>query len=585
MATAATEPTVAQSRWLRLRPSEDKLFLVLALATGALAGFAAVCYHLFIEKLFAWVFAGDPTNVARWRWVASPAVGGLIGGFILLRWRQARGSGINQLRTSLLVHNGHVSMRGTIGKFLASGIGIGMGLPLGPEDPALHIGGGLASAIGGWFALSKKRRQQMVSVGAAAGLAAAFNTPITAVIFVLEEIVGDINAPLLGPAILASVASVIVERAMLGGEPLFRVPNYQLGHASELIFYAVLGLLGGVASAAFTSSVVHLRGWLGRLRRRGPFDWVSTAGGFVAGMLALVVPGILGVGYRRVNDALDGTLVLKVLLLLFICKMLATMVAFASGNSGGMFAPSLYFGAMLGGAVGVFAREQFGSVISSPGPYALVGMGAMFAGIIRAPITSIFMIFEVTQDYQIMLPVMIANIIAFAVARALDPHPMFEALAMQDGVHLPSKEDRYMAILAVGDAMRAGQRFEPDVTVERASELLRLSAEEAGMVAHDGHLLGVVTADLLARSERGQLVGEVASEALRSSIFPDEAVAVALSRLGGGATLLPVVSRIDPTELLGVVGVADVLRAYGLAQDRPAKHALVQPEARESATP
>jgi CIC family chloride channel protein len=583
MATATNDPIPTSSRWQRLRPSEDKLFLVLALATGALAGFAAVCYHLFIVMLFRWVFAGDPSHVARWRWVASPAIGGLLGGFILLRWRQARGSGINQLRTSLLVHDGHVSLRGTIGKFLASGIGIGLGLPLGPEDPALHIGGGLASALGRWFALSKKRRQQMVSVGAAAGLAAAFNTPITAVIFVLEEIVGDINAPLLGPAILASVTAVIVERAMLGGEPLFRVPNYQLGRVSELIFYAVLGLLGGIFSAAFTSSVVYLRGWLGRLKRRGPFDWVSTTGGLLAGALALVIPGILGVGYSHVNDALDGTLVLKVLVLLFVCKMLATTVAFASGNSGGLFAPSLFFGAMLGGVVGTVARGYFGNVISSPGPYALVGMGAMFAGIIRAPITSIFMIFEVTQDYQIMLPVMIANIIAFAVARALHPHPMFESLAMQDGVHLPTKEDRYMAMLTVSDAMRAGQRFEPEVPAERAAELLRLGDEDAGMVLRDGRLAGLITADLLARAPMLATVGEIAVDPARYSIFPDEGLAAALARLGGGASLLPVVSRIDPSQLLGVVGVRDVLRAYGLAQDRPAKkHVLVQPEARES---
>jgi CIC family chloride channel protein len=569
----------------RLRPNEGRLFVIISIVIGVLAGIAVIGYHFLIAGIFDKIYWRGVEHSLLWKRVLFPTLGALFGGALLLRWNDARGSGVNQVRISLLVHDARMSVRGTIGKFLASGIAIGCGLPLGPEDPAIHIGGGVASALGRLMGLSKKRLQELIPVGAAAGLAAAFNTPITAVIFTLEEIVGDINAPMLGSTVLAAVIAVMIRRAAIGPQPLFVVPQYSFSHVSELLLFALLGLVGGAASAGFTRLVAWLREELGRLPRRGPFDMVTVSGGAVAGALALLAPRMLGVGYGIVNDALNEHLVFKVLLLLFAMKVLATAVSFASGNSGGLFAPSLFIGAMLGGAIGSAGARYFPSQILSPGTYALVGMGATFAGIIRAPITSFFMIFEVTQDYQIMLPVMIANMISYAVAEVLHNEPLFDVLARQDGIHLPRKEDRQLQTLTNAEAMRQPS-IELDAREPVSTALARIppNTPEAFVVTNDGTLAGVVTRSALRQKmaeNPGEPVGHVAILREQYLAYPDESLALSLEKLRQGAILLPVVSRLQPDQLLGVVEASDVLRAYRIAVE-PTEKKTINPEARET---
>jgi chloride channel protein, CIC family len=569
----------------RLRPNEGRLFVVISIVIGVLAGIAVIGYHFLIAAIFDSIFWRAVDNSLLWKRIVFPTIGALFGGALLLRWADARGSGVNQVRISLLAHDARMSVRGTIGKFLASGVAIGCGLPLGPEDPAIHIGGGVASALGRLMALSKKRLQELIPVGAAAGLAAAFNTPITAVIFTLEEIVGDINAPMLGSTVLAAVIAVMIRRAAVGPQPLFPVPHYSFSHASELLLFALLGLVGGVASAGFTRLIASLREYLGRIPRSGPIDVVTVSGGAAAGAMALVAPRILGVGYGDVSDALNAHLALKVLLLLFSFKLLATAVSFSSGNSGGLFAPSLFIGAMLGGAVGVAGAHYFPSQILSPGTYALVGMGATFAGIIRAPITSFFMIFEVTQDYEIMLPVMIANVIAYAVAQALHNEALFDVLARQDGIRLPRKEDRQLQTLTNADAMKPPS-IEFDVSEPVGSALARIppGAPEAFVVTKDGSFAGVVTRSSLrqaAASKPATPVGQIAVLREQYLAYPDESLALSLEKLRQGAVLLPVVSRLHPDHLLGVVEASDVLRAYRIAVE-PTENKMIKPEAREA---
>lgn len=569
----------------RLRPNEGRLFVIVSIVIGVLAGLAVIAYHFLIAKIFGSIYWRGVEHSLLWKRIIFPIIGALFGGALLLRWRDARGSGVNQVRISLLAHDAQMSVRGTAGKFLASGIAIGCGLPLGPEDPAIHIGGGVASALGRLIALSKKRLQELIPVGAAAGLAAAFNTPITAVIFTLEEIVGDINAPMLGSTVLAAVIAVMIRRAALGSQPLFAVPQYSFSHASELLLFAILGLFGGVASAGFTQLLAWLRERLGRVPRRGAFDLITVSGGAVAGGLALLAPRILGVGYDTVSEALNGHLLLKVLFLLFILKLLATAIAFSSGNSGGLFAPSLFIGAMLGGAVGTAGAHYFPSQILSPGTYALVGMGATFAGIIRAPITSFFMIFEVTQDYEIMLPVMIANVIAYAVAEVLHKEALFDVLARQDGIRLPRKEDRQLQTLTNADAMRQ-PRIELDVSEPVDSALARIppGTQEAFIVTSDASFAGVVTRASLrqaAAREPSTPVGQIAVLREQYLAYPDESLALSLEKLRQGAVVLPVVSRLHPDHLLGVVEASDVLRTYRIAVE-PTREKTVKPEARET---
>jgi CIC family chloride channel protein len=278
--------------------------------------------------------------------------------------------------------------------------------------------------------------KELVPIGAAGALSAAFNTPVAAVLFALEEIIGDMNAALIGSTVVASVAAVIVERAILGNEPLFRVPTYHLVHPAELAAYAALGVVGGLVSLVFCKTLLGLR----MAFKRMP-TWSNVVqpavGGAIIGALIIFAPEVMGVGYEYVDQALNGGLVLRTLLLLCVMKLVATIVSYASGNAGGIFAPTLYIGAMAGGALGMLVHRYAPFPTGDPGAYALVGMGTLFAGIIRAPMTSVFMVFEITQDYQILVPLMVANLLSFVISRRFQPVPVYHALLRQDGIELP----------------------------------------------------------------------------------------------------------------------------------------------------
>jgi len=312
---------------------------------------------------------------------------------------------------------------------------IGSGQSMGREGPSVQIGAGLASWVGQWLRLSPRRIQSLVPVGASAALAAAFNTPVAAVLFSLEEIVGDMNAPLLGATVVASVSAVIVERSLLGNEPLFHVPQYQLARPSELLAYAALGVIGGIASLVFCKGLLQTR-LMFRALPAWTKTWQPVIGGLAIGGIIVVFPQVAGVGYQYVDRALNGGLLLSTMAALCVVKLGATIISYASGNAGGIFAPSLYLGAMLGGAVGLATRHFAPFPVAEPGAYALVGMGTLFAGIIRAPLTSVFMIFEITQDYQILVPLMIANLLSFSISRRYQPEPVYQALLRQDGIIL-----------------------------------------------------------------------------------------------------------------------------------------------------
>src|SRR3954469_7589996 len=338
----------ATPRQLRLR--ENQLFLVLAILVGVLAGLSAVLFSVSIEQVSRRLFGLAPS---RARLFLIPPIVSVATGILLAKvFPDARGSGVPQTESAYHLAGGQIPARVPIGKFITGVLCVGSGHSMGREGPSVQIGAALASTIGRWIGVSPERVRELVPVGAAGALAAAFNTPGAAVLFSLEEIIGNMNAKLIGAAVVASVASVIVERSILGNEPLFHVPTYQLMHPAELVAYAVLGVLGGVVSLVFCKSILSLRqmflslpGWTKA--------WQPLVGGLTIGMLLLVTPAVMGVGYDYVDLALNGGLVLRTLLFFGGLKLVATVVSYASGNAGGIFAPSLYIGAMLGGAVGV----------------------------------------------------------------------------------------------------------------------------------------------------------------------------------------------------------------------------------------
>ncbi|MEX2271180.1 MAG: chloride channel protein [Vicinamibacterales bacterium] len=423
--------TALSVQQLRLR--ENQLFLALTIVVGILAGLAAVLFTLAIEWASRLFFGIDPTAA---RLFLVPIAVSLAAGIMLARvFPEARGSGIPQTEAAFHLNGGVIPARVPIGKFLMGVLCIGGGHSVGREGPSVQIGAGLASVVGQWVPLPPERLKALVPVGAAGALAAAFNTPIAAVIFALEEVIGDMNAPLLGSTVVASVASVMVERSILGNEPLFRVPPYQLVHPAELAAYGALGVIGGILAVIFCKSLLALRGAFLRMPARTR-ALQPAMGGVAIGAILIAVPQVMGVGYGYVDQALSGGLALRVLVLLCLVKLVATLISYASGNAGGVFAPSLFIGAMAGAAVGTLVNQYAPFPTAAPGAYALVGMGALFAGIVRAPLTSVFMIFEITQDYEILVPLMVANLLAFALSKHYQPVPLYRALLRQDGIEL-----------------------------------------------------------------------------------------------------------------------------------------------------
>ncbi|MEP7117619.1 MAG: chloride channel protein, partial [Acidobacteriota bacterium] len=486
--------------WLRpllraqeLRLRENQLFLVLTIVVGVLAGLSAVLFALAIDQVSHRLFGLDPS---RLRLFAVPPLVSLVTGVMLVKFfPDVRGSGVPQTEAAYHLAGGVIPGRVPFGKFLTGILCIGSGHSMGREGPSVQIGAGIASSIGRWVGLSPARVRDLVPVGAAGALAAAFNTPVAAVLFALEEIIGDMNAPLLGSTVVASIASVSVARSILGNEPLFHVPVYHLEHPAELLAYAVLGVLGGLLSAAFCKALLVSRAWF-RLLPAATRAWQPAMGGVVIGGVIVFAPAVMGVGYEYIGQALNGGLLPSTMLALCVLKLGATVVSYASGNAGGIFAPSLYIGAMAGGALGTVVHNFAPFPTGDPGAYALVGMGTLFAGIIRAPLTSVFMIFEITQDYQILVPLMVANMLSLAISRRFQATPVYHALLQQDGVHLPSSSGPAAEARNAQSVMRAASHFlAPDLSVQQAATVAFAHGASAHLVGSSSAALGVITCD------------------------------------------------------------------------------------------
>ncbi len=424
----------------KLQEREDNVFLVLALVIGALTGLSVVAFILLTEREGLRLY---PEGGSPWRRVLLPVGGSLGIGYLLLRYfPNARGSGV----------------------------------PLGREGPSVQGGAGIASVLGRSLGLRPEKVKALLPVGAAAAIAAAFNTPLAAVLFSLEEIMGDLHAPVLGSVVLASATSWLVLHLLLGNHPLFQVSQYQLVNPLEFGIYAVLGVAGGLVSVVFTKLLLDMR----QRFLRFPLKTVwfqPVAGGLLVGLMGWFVPQVMGVGYGYVGDVLNGRMALNLMVLLVVLKLLAVTTSYASGNAGGIFGPALFIGAMLGGTVGTVAHLLLPGYTATPGAYALVGMGAVFAGIVRAPMTSVVMIFEMTQDYAVIVPLMIANLVSLFISSRLQREPIYEALAVQDGIHLPTAETRQRhGRRQITRIMHAATESLPsEVTVEEALERVRSS--------------------------------------------------------------------------------------------------------------
>jgi CIC family chloride channel protein len=559
--------------WSLLTGREDRLLIILSLVIGVVVGLTVVAFLLVTGRFAARMY---PPGGAPWRRFAIPTAGSLISGYLLYKYfPNARGSGIPQAKFALFIRDGYIALRTVFGKFLCCSISLASGIALGREGPSVQIGAGIASVIGRSFGLSPAKVKALVPVGCSAALAAAFNTPIAAVLFSLEEVLGDMHAPVLGSVVLSSATSWMVLHLFLGDQPLFHVPPYRLVHPLEFGIYAVLGIVGGLASVFFVKFLLALRIWFRQLPKSTV--WFQPAiGGLFVGLVALAVPGVLGVGYDFVDGVLGGDSTLRTMALLAVLKLIATPMCYSSGNAGGIFGPSLFIGAMIGGSVGSVAHTWLPAFTASPGAYALVGMGALFAGIVRTPLTSVIMIFEMTRDYSIIVPLMIANLISFVISWQLQREPIYEALALQEGVFLPTAESREeLAGARVSQIMRTNpQLLSPDATIEEARALFAQHHANAWPTGEGTRVEGIVTraqvdqADsagaALEVSAREILVRDVAEDGY-AYVHPDHPVSYALERMRAtGFDALPVVSRAGIHELCGVLTLNQILESYGV---------------------
>ena len=563
---------------MRFVPGESQRVFILTLIVGAACGLAAVSFHLAIswaEELLIDRALKAPGIGWMWLGVLTPAMGGLFGGLLLAYLVPgARGSGIPQVKVAYAVKGGRIPLRDTVGKFVLSALQIGSGGSLGREGPTVHICAGIAAALGRTFALSQKNLKRLLPVGAAAGIAAAFNAPIAAVTFTIEEVVGDLDQTVLSGVIVAAAIAAAIERGILGEHPVFTVTEtFGLHYASSIILYAVLGVLAGFVSLAFTESLLGVR-MLFRRMTAVPVWAQPAVGGALTGVLIvaaiyfLQTGGINGGGYDVLDSALSGKLAFKVMAALCVMKLAATVFSYSSGGAGGIFAPSLFIGGMLGGVVGYFDISLLGHPSSQLGAFALVGMGAVFAGIVRAPITSVLIIFEMTGSYGLILPLMIANMTSYALARRFRHTPIYEALLVQDDIFLPhpSRSTAHaLERLQVSQAMNTDPVvLRRDMTVREAAEFVqRYEFTTFPIVDAESNCVGSITEMRLRRNlvekQAERSIAEIADEC--RSVQSDEPLATAVLLMHESRVRqLAVTDHATDAKLAGIITMSDIVR-------------------------
>jgi CIC family chloride channel protein len=557
----------AASKLLRSLFREERFFLVLSVFIGVFSGLIVVSFRFAIDWCRIYLL-GSGAQLSTMRLILAPTLTGLLIAFLVIRFfPHARGSGVNQTKAAVYIYNGYIPLRTAVGKFIISALAIGSGQSLGPEDPSLQIGATIASMLGRRIRLSRDRMRLIAPVGAAAGLAAAFDAPISAVLFVIEEVIGRWTAGILGSVVLSAVSSVVVTRWFMGSESLFRIPPVEMQRPSELLAYVILGIVGGLASVVLAIGIEELRPRCRSLPQWTQYFQPAVAGLLIGCIAALGAPQVMGAGYDYMDEAIHGHFTWQFLALLALLKIVATMLSFVSGTPGGMFAPTLFIGAMFGAAVGGVGHVLFPQLSWSPGTYALVGMGVLFAGFLRAPMTSVFMVLEVSGNYSIILPVIVANTFSYVISRGLHESAIFDVLTRQDGLDLPSMEEqREENILRVEDAMRQSaipvmSARDLQDTVEGtwpqdAPEALLVRLEPSGW-----SLLTRKELEQLRRPDGSQTTAALLASRKVPFLHPDHSLDMALRYVDRWA-VVPVVSRADFSKLEGVVDRDGVWERY-----------------------
>ncbi len=563
----------------RFRTNEHATMSILAIIVGLAGGFGAIGFRYLIDfvQTIAYGSGGSLLDVVQslpWdRKVWVPAAGGLlVGPLVYFFAREAKGHGVPEVMAAVALKNGVIRKRIVLIKSFVSAICIGTGGSVGREGPIVQIGSAIGSTLGQVLRLSPGRMKILVGCGAAAGIAATFNAPIAGSMFALEIILGDFALATFSPIVISAVVATAVSRHFLGDVPAFIVPAYELVSAWELPIYALLGLFCAVVAVSFTKGLYKIEDLFDAFKF--PEYLKAVFGGLILGVMALYFPHILGVGYGGIDLALGQKLAWWLMILLVLCKIVATSITIGSGGSGGIFAPSLFVGAMAGGFFGSVAHRILPAVTASPGAYSIVGMGAVVAGTTHGPLSAILILFEMTGDYKIILPLMIACIISNLASGQFLKDSIYTLKLGRQGVNLRSgKEVNVLKSIPVKDVMNPKPETMPEnLSLGQVTEkIIKSKYNSFPIVGEENHLTGILSfMDYRNAAFDENLKDLVVAKDLATldviTVSYDDNLYDALEKITlKDFAVLPVVSPDDPLRLVGILTRSDIIGAYNKA--------------------
>jgi CIC family chloride channel protein len=602
-----------------LAPREGLVLLVMAIIVGVATGFAAVFFIRLIQYIQIFFYGGSekifPALGRLWI-ILIPVIGGLLVGPIITKFAtEAKGHGVPEVMQALILRGGRIRPRVALAKIIASALCIGTGGSAGREGPIVQVGSALGSSVGQWLHLSDERIKNLVACGAAAGIAATFNAPIAGVVFAIEVLLSELQVAVFGNVVVSAVAASIVSRIFLGSRPAFEIPGYVMNSPWEIILYIILGLLAAfvgilfIRMLYFTEDVFEqlaiplwLKPAIGSLLLGilafsypylGTISYISSADMSLGLPLVENYPHIFGSGFVFLEEVLQGHAPFFLIFLLIFLKPLATSFTLGSGNSGGVFAPSLFTGAMLGGAFGYLAMRLFPGLPIEVGAYALVGMAAVFSAAARAPLTSMLIVFEMSNDYRLILPLMAAGMVASTFAQWLHPESIYTLKLSKRGIRFAQGRDMdIMQTVQVEEVMNKAP-----ITVHNEQSVADLFAafQETHLggfpvLNNNNELYGIVTMQDMERTiqdmERTLHRKDVNLRDLKIwdvatpepvTVFPDEPIWSAIRKMAPrDLARLPVVARSNPKQFVGLISRSDIVRAYNVGLMRKQKDQLAQ---------